>query len=240
MIENKRVLCLIPAKGRSTGLIGKNAKPLFGKPLVAWPITTALNSRFIDKVIVSTDSETITRIATGYYVETIKRPAELAQDESSTLSVIEHALEDLAERGEEFEYLVLLEATSPLTEPHDVDSALLYLHGNRTLADAVVSVAKVTTSHPDFCAERHVNGLLYPLETKRRQDVSDLYYPDGSFYISSITELLQQQSFYHERTLSVVMPKYKTLEIDDLVDLACIEGILVRLEDLKPLMHNIY
>ena len=114
MIEDKKLLALVPARGGSKGLPGKNIRKLCGKPLIAWPIVLADESKYIDKTIVSTDSDAIADVARAYGAGVIMRPAELASDTAIVADVIRHALSVLDASGERYDYIILLEATSPM------------------------------------------------------------------------------------------------------------------------------
>lgn len=213
---------------------------LCGKPLVAWAIETAKQSKYVDKVVVSTDDSEIAEIGKRFGAEIpFIRPAELATDTATTFSVLEHALIYFNNIGESFDYIILREPTSPLTEPSDIDIALEILDSKRDIADAIVSICKVETTHPVFDVIIDNLGLIRPFitsdfsEAGRRQNISDIYFFEGSLYISDITILLEKKSFYHERTLSYIVPKYKSFEIDDLVDLICVEAILSNINKIK-------
>ncbi|MFB5681586.1 cytidylyltransferase domain-containing protein [Paenibacillus terreus] len=232
MIEGKRVLVIVPARSGSKGLPGKNMMSLLGKPLLAWPIETALASRYVDRVVVSTDSESYASYARscGAHIPVL-RPASLATDQASSSDVVVHMLQQLAQAGESYEILVLLEPTSPLTEANDVDHALEKLIHCGQRATAIVGVGVITAAHPEFAMAITDQGYLRPYQTisrqpGRRQDITPLYHLDGSLYISYTSSFLQHRTFYHERTLPFIMPKYKALEIDDWVDFICVEAIL--------------
>ena len=125
MIDGRRVLALIAARGGSKGLPRKNVRLLGGRPLVAWPVSTAVAARSVDRVAISTDDEEIAAAARAAGADVpFMRPAALASDSASSIAVALHALEMLAAAGHSYDYLVLLEPTSPLTEPQDVDRAL--------------------------------------------------------------------------------------------------------------------
>ncbi len=240
MINGKSVLAIIPARGGSKGLPGKNIKELCGKPLVAWPICTAKNSSYVDKIIVSTDDPKIGEIARQEGAEVpFLRPSELATDISTTISVIIHAVNFLLKRGESFDYCLLLEPTSPLTEKHDVNEALELLDSMRSKADAIVGVSEVISTHPVFDVRITRGGLISPYVGEdfsaagRRQDLEKLYFFDGSLYISDMKTLLEKQTFYHSRTLPYITPKWKSFEVDDIVDFICIEAIMKNLTLLK-------
>jgi CMP-N-acetylneuraminic acid synthetase len=128
-----RVLTVVPARGGSKGLPGKNIKELIDKPLIAWSIQQGLASKYVNEVIVTTDSEEIADIAKRYGARVpFLRPAHLAQDTSSTKDVIIHLIDELEKIGEFYDYILLLEPTSPLRETSDIDLAfdsLIYLIG---------------------------------------------------------------------------------------------------------------
>ena len=124
MINGKTVIAIIPARGASKGLPGKNIKPLCGKPLIAWSIEAGLGSQYIDEVMVTTDSEKIAGIARefGATVPFI-RPAELASDTATSVDVIRHVLNFYEIKlYKNFEYTVVLEPTSPLRVKEDIDN----------------------------------------------------------------------------------------------------------------------
>ena len=240
MINNKKVLALIPARGGSKGLPRKNLLPLSGLPLVGWPIQAAKKSRYIDRVVVSTDDEEIAGKARELGAEVpFLRPAELASDTASSASVIEHAIIFLEAAGATFDYLVLLEPTSPLTEASDVDSAIERLEARRDAADSIVGVSRVEAAHPAFDVVVDDEGLIAPFATEsfasagRRQDISELYFFDGTLYISDVRAYLEKKSFYHSRTLPFIVPKWKAFEVDDLVDFICIEAIMNKINLIK-------
>jgi CMP-N,N'-diacetyllegionaminic acid synthase len=232
MICNKLVLAIIPARGGSKGLPGKNILPLAGKPLIAWTIEAAKESRYIDRYIVSTDDDDIANVAKKYGCEVpFKRPSYLATDESPTMDLIEHCIYFFRKNQLEFDYLVLLEPTSPLRNADDIDAAIQLLVENRNKADSIVGVSKVEASHPVFDVSINDNGLIQPFigesfKLFRRQDIEELFFFEGSVYVSDIQILLKEKSFYHNRTLPFVMPRWKSLEVDEMIDLLTAEVII--------------
>ncbi len=243
MIDGKKIIAIIPARGGSKGLLRKNILILNKKPLIGWPIFTAKGSKYIDKVIVSTDDQEIKDIAIEQGAEVpFLRPKELATDKAHRSSVILHAIRFFTQYGETYDYIVFLEPTSPLTETEDIDSALEMLVSKREIADSIVGVSKVEATHPAFDVFIDEKGLIRPYigqEFKTsllRQDISDLYFFEGSLYISSVEGFLRENEFYHKRTLSYIVPKWKSLEIDDIVDFICIEAIMKNLDVIKTNM----
>lgn len=230
MIGDARVLGLVTARGGSKGLPGKNIKPLHGKPLIAWTIEAAHQSFLIDDLIVSTDCEKIADIArcTGAEVPFL-RPAEFAADTSTSFDAIKHALDWLKKDGRSYEYIVLLEPTSPLREATDIDNALQNMIAKN--ATAIVGVCKTETMHPEFMYRKNKLGRLTAFIEKenkalRRQDIDDLFFLEGSVYASKVDTFLDEKGFYHAGTLGYEVPKWKSPEIDDEIDFLFIEAIM--------------
>lgn len=237
MIDENRVLAIVPARKGSKGLPLKNVRPLEGHPLLAWPIMAANNSSYIDKVIISTDDQNFADIAVGYGAECpFLRPEELATDTASSIDFIIHAIEQLSQVGEKFDWIVLLEPTSPLTMSSDIDSALELLSKSSSDADSVVGVSLLETAHPAFTVKVQKSGLIKPYmsnnfkELPRRQDLEELYCLDGSLYITKVDALLDTKAFCHDRTLPFITERYKSFEVDDLVDFVCIEAIMKNMQ----------
>lgn len=233
MINGGKVVAVVPARYGSKGLPLKNIRLLGDRPLLTWPIAAARQSSYIDRVLISTDSAEFASIARSAGAEApFLRPAELSTDTSSSIDVVLHAICFLETNGERYEYVALLEPTSPLTEAGDIDAALELLVSRRSDADAVVGVTAITTSHPSFSVRVNSNGMIHPFATDnfssmpRRQDIEPLYKLDGSLYLSTVSALRREHSFYHRRTLSYITPRWKSFEIDDLIDFICVEAIV--------------
>jgi len=231
MYKNKTFLAIIPARGGSKGLPGKNIKNLCGKPLIAWTIEKALKSKYLDEVIVSTDSEEIAKVAKQYGANVpFLRPAELATDTATTFSVIEHTVSFYKEKlNKEFDYIVLLEPTSPLREDDDIDLAIEKLLNSN--AKSIVGISKTESQNPAFLVLLDENGFLRGYEDKnmkvlRRQDIKEVYFFEGSIYISKTDALLSKKTFYHNKTIGYITPKWKSLEIDDIYDFIMVEAII--------------
>lgn len=230
MIQGKSVLVLVPARGGSKGLPGKNIRLLLGKPLIGWSVEQGRASQYVDAVVVSTDDAAIADAAREHGAETpFMRPPELASDTASSIDVILHALETLERADRRYDLLVLLEPTSPLRETTDIDAALEALLAHPE-AQSIVGVAKVESGHPSFLLRR--NGMLVePYAPKefsaiRRQDLDELFFLEGTVYITWVDALRERRSFYHEHTMPYVVPKYKSFEIDDLTDFTVIEALM--------------
>lgn len=233
MIQGKKVLALVPARRGSKGLHLKNIKLLGGKPLLAWPIEAARQSRYVDRVVISTEDLEFAAIAKAAGADVpFMRPKELATDTSSSIEFIAHALEMLERMGEHYEYFVLLEPTSPLTDAEDIDGALEHLVSQQDQADSIVGVTALVTAHPAFAVKINADGNIGPYlsesfrQLPRRQDIEPIFSLDGSLYISTAEALLRERGFCHQRTLPYVMPRWKSLEVDDLIDFIYIEAVL--------------
>jgi CMP-N,N'-diacetyllegionaminic acid synthase len=234
MINEKSVIAIIPARSGSKGLPGKNIKQLCGKPLIAWSIEAGLASKYIDVVVVSTDSQEIAAISReiGASVPFI-RPPDLATDEATSFEVIKHALDYYEfELKTSFDYIILLEPTSPQRDWADIDRAVQELILN-SKASAIVGVSKTQSQNPIFLVKMRNDHTLVDLGSLengavRRQDVEDVYFLDGSIYISETEVLLRRQSFYHSETVGCIFPKWKSIEIDDLDDFTMVEALMAK------------
>jgi len=239
MYKNKRVLGLITARGGSKGLPGKNIMPLAGKPVIAWTIEAALKSKYLDDLVLSTDDKRIAVAGRKYGAEVpFLRPKYLATDRSTSMEVVLHALSWLQQNGREYDYLVLLEPTSPLRESGDIDKAISILAENKVGAVSIVGVSRVEAAHPVFDVKLNKKGLLVPYvgsfkAAGRRQDITELYFFEGTVYVSEVEALKKRKSFYHEKTLPYIVPRWKSIEIDNIGDLICAEAMLKNIKVLK-------
>ena len=142
MFKEHNILALIPARGGSKGIPRKNIKVLHGSPLIAYTIAAARNSRYIDDVVVTTDSDEIAKIARDYGASVpFMRPSELADDRSKTIDAVLHAVETLEDMGRTFDAVVLLQPTSPLRTSVDIDCSIETFYSHGSLGVASVSEA---------------------------------------------------------------------------------------------------
>ncbi|WP_300448386.1 acylneuraminate cytidylyltransferase family protein [Helicobacter mastomyrinus] len=236
MYQGHSFLAIIPARSGSKGLPDKNIKPLCGKPLLAWSIQAALDSKYIDEIVVSTDSNIYADIAKSYGANVpFLRPDYLSSDTTTTFEVLEHCIDYYKkELNKEFDYVVLLEPTSPLRERGDVDKAIEILH-NHKKAQSIVGICATEGSNPAFLVYLH-NDFIHPYENTdfsplRRQDIKPVYFFEGSLYISLTTALLEHKNFYHELTLGFEVPKWKSFEIDDEDDFAIIQTLATKYKE---------
>ncbi|MDE2027158.1 MAG: acylneuraminate cytidylyltransferase family protein [Candidatus Omnitrophica bacterium] len=231
MYKKRKVLALIPARGGSKGLPGKNIKKLLGKPLVAWSIEQALGSKYVDRVVVSTDCGEVAAVARRYGADVpFMRPKALATDTASSMDVVEHALDFLRKQGHVFDYLLLIEPTSPLRRKNDFDEGIKRLIDQEGRVDSLVSLGEIHMEHPAY-VKKITGGLLMPYvpglkKVSRRQDLDKAYFPYGVIYLSKVPALLKARTFYQQRTIPYLIERWQNFEIDDIVDFFCIEAVM--------------
>ncbi len=235
MYKGKRILAIIPARGGSKGLPGKNIKELCGKPLIAWSIEHAQNSKYVDEIFISTDSREIADVAEKYGAPCPElRPAELARDTAPSSEFIVYTLEKMKKEGKHFDYFILLEPTSPLRDVEDVDKSIEMLI-DKPAVESIVGVAMSGTIHPNYMVTINNEGLLQQYTKEeivyRRQDLQKVYFFEGSVYVSTVDAFLKKRSFYHDKTMPYIVPEWKSHEVDDYVDFKVIETIMKLKED---------
>ncbi len=217
MHNNKTFLAIIPARGGSKRLPKKNILDLAGKPLIAWSIEAGLQSKYLDKVIVTSDALEILDIAKKIGAETILRPAHLARDTSTTFDVIEHLLKNVTT----FDYVVLLQPTSPLRSSHHIDEAIALLDSKK--ADAIISVCAMDHSPlwsntlPDDGDMQHF--IKDDIQNKRSQDLDQYYRINGAIYIAETKKLLEEKSFFLKNNIyAYKMDQMHSIDIDEKID----------------------
>ncbi len=224
MYKGKTFLAIIPARGGSKRLPRKNVLDLAGKPLIAWSIEAGLNSKYIDKVVVSSDDTEILAVSKEYNAETIIRPDELASDTATTFDAIKHTIENI----EQYDYIVLLQATSPLRNAKHIDAAIELL-GSKN-ADAVVSVCEMDHSPlwSNILDESlSMQGFLRDeVLNKRSQDLEKYYRLNGAVYICKTEKFLEEKSFFlQENIYGFKMDRESSIDIDEAIDFKMAEII---------------
>ncbi len=219
------ILAVITARGGSKGVPHKNIKMAGGKPLIAWMIEAAKGAAFIDRLILSSDDTDIIKVAKKWGCEVpFVRPAELAQDESLTIDVVLHALDMVSD----YDYVVLLQPTSPLTKSEHIDGCIRQCieSGAKTL----VSVCE-TSKSPYWMFKKDDTDILTPFLgqnylNKRRQDLPKAYIPTGAVYVADIKWLRAKQSFYTEKTAGYLIETKYAVDIDTLTDFKIFEALI--------------
>lgn len=225
MINGKKVLAVIPARGGSKGIPRKNIIDLSGKPLIAWTIEAAKNSRYIDRIILSSEDEEIIKIASVLECEVpFKRPIELAQDDTPGIDPVIHALENI--NG--YDYVVLLQPTSPLRKSEDIDECIMMCVNNNL--HSCVSVSE-TDKSPYWMYTMNENYTLNKIlshdsSISQRQLLPKAYYLNGAVYVADIRWIIKSKKFESANTFAYVMPKERSIDIDTIFDLKLAEYLL--------------
>lgn len=238
-VNGGAMLAIIPARGGSKGLPGKNIRPMYGKPLIVHTIEAALAARGVDRVVLSTDDEDIAAVCRDYDIEVpFLRPAELARDDSSAVDVYRYTLERLNREGNRnYSDFVVLQPTSPLRTGHDIDAALEIYTTKQ--ADSVISVCEAT--HPPIWAKRVAdNGVLreYFPDTgsmKNRQELPTAYMPNGAIFVLKLA-LLEQGTYYSDRTYPYMMPPERSIDIDAMIDFEFAEFLMKKNHELSRML----
>ncbi|OGZ22927.1 MAG: hypothetical protein A3A08_02660 [Candidatus Nealsonbacteria bacterium RIFCSPLOWO2_01_FULL_41_9] len=231
MLNNEKILAIIPARGGSKGLPKKNIKFLAGKPLIAHTIEKALKSKYLDKVIVSTDDKKIAEISKKYGAQVpFLRPKKYAKDNSPVFETILHAVNWLEKKGEYFDIVVWLEPTSPLRKEGEIDKAIGLFLKNIKRADSLVSLGEVHLEAPHIM-KKIKRGYVNPfIEINKaiytRQQLPKTYFPYGVIYLSKIGAFKKYKTFYQKRTIPYFIERWQNYEIDDIFDFICVEAIL--------------
>lgn len=221
-----RILAIIPARGGSKGLERKNILDVAGKPLITWTIEASLKSKYITKTVVSSDDEEILCIAKEYNADILHRPDNISLDITPSEPVIRHALDSLS--IEKFDYIVLLQPTSPLRDVTNIDEAISMLLS--TEASALISVKAIDNKILKAFKhnkEGYIEGISnneYPF--MRRQDLPKTYLSNGAIYIIAVDIFMKSNSLLTDKTISYLMDDRNSLDIDSVEDLRQAEKYL--------------
>lgn len=229
MYNNKKFLAIIPARGGSKGLPGKNIKELNGKPLIAYSIEAAINSKVFDRIIVSTDDEKIAEIALKYGAEVpFLRPEELATDTADSMDVLFHTINFLKDKGEEYDYIMKLQPTSPLRTEKEILEATKLLFEKK--AESIVSISECE-HHPLWTNvldedNRLFNFIKEDIKHKNRQELPIYYQINGLIFLSEVNSLLKTRDWYGERSYAYICDSKKAIDIDNIIDFKLAEILL--------------
>ena len=221
MYKDHVVVCVIPARGGSKGLPGKNIKMFCGKPLIAHTIEQARQSKYIDRVIVSTEAEEIAQISLKYGAEVpFMRPMELAEDSSSTVDVLLHAINWLETVDRyAFDILILLHVTTPLRSVEDIDKSIALLVEEK--ADNIFSVTEAHRNPYFNMVEEGLDGFVRLVKEgcfATRQSAPKVYDMNASIYVWWKNVLKEGKQIFLKKTKAYVMPKERSIDIDDDLD----------------------
>lgn len=233
--DGSATLALIPARGGSQGVPGKNSRALAGMPLIAHSIRSAKASGIFDQVYVSTEDMEISEIAIAYGASVIPRPVELAQAETPMAPVVEHAIQWYErEQRSTPRYIFLLQPTSPLRSAGDIREAASIVSGGE--CDAVMGVFEADDP-PQWGLRADSNGMLQPTASwdqysSRRQDLPATYL-DGPLYAIETNAFFARRRFLTERTRFFVIPRQRAIDIDTEMDFLFAEFLLMYGDDSR-------
>ena len=232
MMNGKTILGIIPARGGSKGIPRKNIKLLAGKPLIAWTIEEAKKSKYIDRLILSSEDEEIISVAKQWGCEVpFVRPKELAQDDTPGIAPVLHAVESLQEK---YDFVCLLQPTSPLREVDDIDGCIEKCVSTKALSS--ISVTEVD-KHPFWMYKLKARSKLSPLFPEkslmaRRQELPKIYMPNGAIYFANIHHLTKTKSFFTKGTIAHIMQENNSIDIDTKLDFELCEFFLTKRTNL--------
>jgi len=231
MFKKKKIIAVILARSGSKRVKDKNIKLLNKKPLIYWTIKEAKKSKLIDRLVLSSDSLKYFEVAKKCGLKDfVKRPKRLSESNTTSIDSLIFTLNQIISTAENYDYCLLLEPTSPLRVVDDIDRSIKKIVSSNK-AEALVSLSKVGNVHPQFMYEIQNDNFIKRFAKKLKKvtlhsESKKLFFLDGSIYISKIKSLYKRKSFYHEKTMSFILPKWKSYEIDDFIDFKIIEMIM--------------
>jgi N-acylneuraminate cytidylyltransferase len=230
LINGHQVIAIIPARGGSKGVPRKNVRLAGGKPLIAWTIESARASKYIDRIVVSTEDEEIAAVSRQYSAEVLDRPTHLAQDDTPGIDVVIHALDQF----DGYPYVVLLQPTSPFRSVEDIDGCI-----EQCLNQGAPACVSICESHisPYWMYTLDEQMLLKPFIQSdqfysRRQDAPKVYQLNGAVYVAKTDWLQLTRSFLTHETLSYIMPQDRSLDIDTTIDFEFADFLLLQKREL--------
>lgn len=221
MYKGKKIAAIIPARKGSKGIPNKNIVEILGVPLIEYSIIQAKESAFIDKIIVSTDSDKILEISkkNGVKVNGL-RPEELSNDTAILYDVLKYEIKNHLLIEENYDLIVLLQPTSPLRQSYMIDNAIKSMIDGAH--DSAVSVSEVD-EHPIYMRTINQEGKLAKVlnidSTIRRQDLPKFYKVNGMIYINKVSDIIANYVSFNDNITPIIIPKEYDIDIDDMNDL---------------------
>ena len=213
-----RVLAIIPARGGSKGVPGKNIKTLGNKPLITHAVTCAKKAKKVTDIVVTTDSEEIEKVVSDLGIKVIKRPKNLAKDDSNVVTAVKHAYHELKE---DYDIIILLQPTAPFRTAKDLDAIVQIFEDNESVEN-IVSVVPMDDIHPARMYNMSFDKELIPFipntETLRRQDLVPVYYRNGCFYAIRTNAFFRENAFMISNKRAYVMDPNWLVNIDTIRD----------------------
>lgn len=213
------VLLIIPARKGSSRIIGKNSVMLHGKPLIVYTILAAKQSRFADRIVISTNDPQTKKIGKEYGIEVLDRPARLATKDSKSIEAVFDVLTRLKEENYVPDIVVLLQPTSPFRTAEDIDTAISILR--YTDADSVESVVEIKPN-PRWGLELKKNDIKHLFKddfAKQSQYLETVYAPNGAIFAANIGVIIEKKTFMGARLCPIIMDRRRSIDLDDYADL---------------------
>lgn len=232
MIGNKKILSIIPARGGSKSIKKKNIVEICGKPLIAWTIETAFKTVEIDKVVVSTDDIEIASIAKEYGADVQMRPLSLATDTSLVIDTIKYVINTLKDCSEHYDYVVLLEPTSPFRSVDDISECINLIYSKSLDSVATFKEADLNPHRAweidDSSPRTFIKGAIPWLP---RQELPKAYQLNGAVYVTDVDKILKsQREIILGEIGSIIMPKERSIDIDEPIDLIIAELLMKKIK----------
>ncbi|WP_456277639.1 acylneuraminate cytidylyltransferase family protein [Bacillus sp. AK128] len=224
MINNRKILAIVPARGGSKGILRKNLSIISDKPLLAWTIEEAKKSKYIDRLILSSEDSEIIQVAAKYGCEVpFTRPTELARDDTPGVSPILHAIMELPS----YDYVMMLQPTSPLRTVEDIDGCIEYfINKEGESCVSVVEAHKPPHWIYKVTSDNRLRPILEGETVNRRQDAPKTYELNGAVYIASKEFLLEYETFLTDDTIAYEMPRERSYDIDTEMDLKIVKFLI--------------
>lgn len=238
-MQKPRVLCVIPARGGSKRIKGKNARPFFGKPLIAHAIAQGRSLSFVDRVVVDTDSPDIAALARKYNAEVpFMRPAKLAGDKAQVADSVRYLLGRLAKADYKPDYVLVLQTTSPLREPLDIEACW-----KKMREGGATSVVMVCPAHPQLYHLGRKGELAlankHKARTSNTQGWEAGYALNGSFaYLVETRALLRERRLITKKTVAVVAPRWRSVDLDTPEDWVMAELLFRNKKRIEKAIRN--
>ncbi|MGC8817070.1 MAG: cytidylyltransferase domain-containing protein [Candidatus Hadarchaeum sp.] len=242
-MKRYRILGVIPARGASRTIPKLNIKKLLGRPLLAYTIVPARESKLLTRVVVSSEDEEVIEVARNYGADVVVRPKELADDLSLLTDVVKHAVLEMEQReGRKYDYVAVLPPTTPLRTTADIDRALRKLID--TGADSVISVTKVGICHPmrmkKIVHDRLIDYVEEEVENMPKKLLPPVYLRNEAIYAVRRDVLLNQGSFKGRISCPYLMPPERSIIIDSRMDFLLAEAVMKRMKwkHIKPVVSR--
>lgn len=226
MSRRLKIMGLVPARGGSKRLPGKNMKEFRGKPLIYWTLNAAKESSVLDVIAVSSDMPETLDFAEDWGAFCIRRPPELATDTANSADVAIHAMAEVERSGRDIDALMLLQPTSPLRTSSDIVDAVERMTSMN--ADSVISVVEVSP-HPALChplsSAQRMDQFLRNKLLSKSESLAPHYYYNGALYLVAKSYLVERRSFVSPETVGLIMPRERSIDIDTEADFVMAEAL---------------